>query len=195
MKQLNPMILVVVGAGLLLGAVALRWTANSSPEPASTGPAGAAEAPVTPAASSSRAESPSDATAPTPDATMADAGEVVKVYKAPTCGCCSGWADHLREAGYTVEEIETQDLASIKVAHGIDSQLQSCHTALVAGYVIEGHVPAEDVRRLLAERPDLKGLAVPGMPGGSPGMEMAPKEDYEVLAFDERGRTSVWAAH
>lgn len=122
---------------------------------------------------------------------------VVDVHKSPTCGCCAAWVVHLREAGFTVRVSDTEKLDEIKAARGVPRQAQSCHTAVVGGYVVEGHVPAADVQRLLKERPAIAGLAVPGMPIGSPGMEvqgMKP-QPYQVLAFDKQGATSVFARH
>jgi hypothetical protein len=127
-----------------------------------------------------------------------DGNPVVTVYRSPTCGCCKGWEDHMRENGFTIESIETSALDAVKAEHGVPRPLQSCHTALVDGYVIEGHVPAEDIARLLRERPDVRGLAVPGMPSGSPGMESPGRaaQPYEVFAFDDAGAASeVWAVH
>lgn len=117
----------------------------------------------------------------------------VTVYKTPTCGCCEGWVDHLRENGFSVIVHDQNDLSAVKAANGITPQLESCHTAVIEGYVIEGHVPADLIARLLNERPEIAGLAVPGMPGGSPGMESSPKEPYQVLAVGKDGRTSVYA--
>ena len=112
------------------------------------------------------------------------------VSKDPTCGCCTGWADHMRAAGFPVEVIETSEINRVKVRLGVPQDLASCHTAEVGGYVLEGHVPAEAVKRLLAEKPPAKGLAVPGMPMGSPGMEMADMapETFEVILFGPEGR-------
>jgi len=121
---------------------------------------------------------------------------VMKVWKSPTCGCCSKWVEHVRQAGFEVQVEDVQDIAAVKGEHGVAAPLQSCHTALVDGYVVEGHVPAEDIVRLLEERPEVAGLAAPGMPMGSPGMEMGDHKDaYDVLAFDREGKTSVWASH
>ena len=125
---------------------------------------------------------------------LAESPEIT-VYKSPTCGCCSKWADHLRENGFTVETVDVQDLSAVKRRYGIPPALQSCHTAVVEGYVVEGHVPAADVRRLLAERPDAAGLTVPGMPIGSPGMEQGDTaEPYDVLLVHD-GETAVFASH
>lgn len=116
----------------------------------------------------------------------------VTVYKSPQCGCCAKWVDHLREAGFQVTALDVEDVSPVKREHGITAGIASCHTATVDGYVIEGHVPADVIARLLEERPEVKGLAVPGMPIGSPGME-GPREDpYDILAFDADGRTRVY---
>jgi hypothetical protein len=112
------------------------------------------------------------------------------VSKDPTCGCCASWVEHVREAGFSVEVVERADLSRLKARLGVPQALASCHTAEVGGYVVEGHVPAEAVKRLLAEKPQAKGLAVPGMPIGSPGMEVegSAPETYEVVLFGPSGR-------
>lgn len=117
----------------------------------------------------------------------------VLVYKTPTCGCCNGWIEHLRAAGFTVDARNTTDLMTVKMDAGVPTPMMSCHTSLVDGYVIEGHVPAEQLKRLLAERPDLAGIAVPGMPAGSPGMESRNPQPYQVLSFDNEGNAAVFA--
>ncbi len=121
----------------------------------------------------------------------------VTVYKTPTCGCCAKWVDHLRESGFEVKTTDLEDVTPMKEQLGVPSRLGSCHTAVVDGYVVEGHVPAEDVKRLIEEKPDVTGIAVPGMPIGSPGMEVEgrPAERYEVYAFDKRGGLAVFAQH
>lgn len=121
------------------------------------------------------------------------ANPTIQVYKSPTCGCCNDWIDHLRDAGFTVEAIDRTDLAAVKSQLGVRPELGSCHTGVIDGYVIEGHVPADVVARLLEERPAVAGLAVPGMPIGSPGMEGPNPEPYEILAFDGQGGTAVYA--
>jgi len=126
--------------------------------------------------------------------TPADATEVL-VYKSPTCSCCNQWIGYLKDNGFRVKTENVADLSQLKATHGVTPQLASCHTALVEGYVVEGHVPAGDIRRLLAERPKVKGLAVPGMPAGSPGMEGSRKAAYDTLSFDSQGRTAVFAQH
>ena len=125
----------------------------------------------------------------------AAAAQEVTVYKTPTCGCCKLWVDHLHEAGFEVEVHDLGDVTGEKQRLGVPPRLASCHTAVVEGYVIEGHVPAEDVRRLLATRPDVVGISVPGMPMGSPGMEFGPPQPYDVIAFQGDGSTSVFASH
>jgi hypothetical protein len=121
---------------------------------------------------------------------------VVEVFKSPTCGCCSLWVKHLEQNGFTAKVTEMDDLSALKKKHGVPSRATSCHTALVNGYVLEGHVPAADVKRLLMERPAVAGLAVPGMPVGSPGMEMGTTvQPYNVLAFDKAGETKVFSSY
>lgn len=107
------------------------------------------------------------------------------VTKDPNCGCCGGWVEHMKAAGFPVEVITSSDVDQVKLRLGVPDDLASCHTAEVSGYVVEGHVPADAVKRLLAEKPQARGLAVPGMPMGSPGMEVAGKapESCEVVLF------------
>jgi hypothetical protein len=121
----------------------------------------------------------------------------VQVYKSPTCGCCANWVKHLQQHGFRTQVTETEDVAAIKAQHRIPPRAQSCHTAVVDGYVIEGHVPAADVQRLLKERPAVIGLAVPGMPIGSPGMEVpnVKPQAYDVVTFDKQGQLKVFASH
>ncbi|MGA0565066.1 DUF411 domain-containing protein [Ancylobacter sp. VNQ12] len=117
------------------------------------------------------------------------AGTPIEVTRSPSCGCCSAWTAHLRQAGFSVEDKLLDDLAPLKARLGVPSDLQSCHTAMLSGYVIEGHVPAKEILRILAERPTATGLAVAGMPAGSPGMEIAGQaERYDVVLFGPRGR-------
>ncbi len=125
--------------------------------------------------------------------TPAPAGPVLTVYKSPTCGCCTKWIEHMRAAGFTVVAHDTDDLATAKQNFGVPSSLGSCHTGEAGGYVIEGHVPADLIKKMLAEHPAILGLAVPGMPMGSPGMEGSPADRYNVMAFDRQGKTSVYA--
>ena len=124
------------------------------------------------------------------------AAEAVEVWKAPTCGCCTAWVDHLKGAGFTVTVHDVDDVEPVKAAHGVPRALRSCHTALVGGYVVEGHVPAADLRRLLAERPRAGGLAVAGMPQDAPGMDMNTGAPFQVVLFGAPGGgTTVFASH
>jgi hypothetical protein len=107
----------------------------------------------------------------------------IKVWKDPNCGCCTGWVEHLRSNGFVAAVTDSADMQAVKVRLGVTEELASCHTAEIAGYVIEGHVPAQAIRRLLTEKPAARGLAVPGMPIGSPGMEGGTPEVYEVILF------------
>lgn len=119
----------------------------------------------------------------------------ITVYKDPDCGCCRNWVDHLKKHGFKVTTHDTRDMSSVKSTFSVNSKLHSCHTAVINGYVIEGHVPAADIKRLLRERPKVAGLAVPGMPVGSPGMEGSRSDKYSVMAFDKTGKTKVFANH
>lgn len=124
------------------------------------------------------------------------AAPVIDVYKSPTCGCCSKWIDHLKANGFTVRSHDTPDVVRHKIRLGIPQGYDSCHTAEVGGYVIEGHVPAKDIKRLLKEKPQARGLTVPGMPIGSPGMEQGSrKQPYDVHLVHEDGTTSVYAKY
>ena len=174
---------------LLLPVLALAACADGDaplpPEPVSPVPelAAAPEPPAVASAAEAAAPSGEDAARPT-----------VTLYKSPTCGCCAAWGDHMREAGFPVEVVDA-DMDAVKREYGIPPALQSCHTAVVDGYVVEGHVPAADVERLLAEAPEAGGLAVPGMPVGSPGMERGDTvQPYKVFLIDD-GQRTVFASH
>ena len=122
----------------------------------------------------------------------------ITVYKTPYCGCCKGWITHMIRAGFSPKVIEVEDLAPIRARHGVPFRLSSCHTGLIGGYVVEGHVPPKDVVRLLAERPKALGITVPGMPIGSPGMESphgATEAYATLLLLDRSGKTRVFARH
>jgi hypothetical protein len=120
----------------------------------------------------------------------------IDVYKDPTCGCCVNWVAHLRKNGFAVHSADVSDIDAVKAKYNVPAALRSCHTAVVGGYVIEGHVPATDVKHLLTTRPtDVVGLAVPGMPVGSPGMEGSNPQAYQVLAFDKGGRSRIFATY
>jgi hypothetical protein len=118
------------------------------------------------------------------------------VFRSPTCGCCHQWIEHMEAAGFTVNDHVTEDMTTIKEQYGIPTNLASCHTAVVDGYVVEGHIPAADVQRLLVEKSAVAGIAVPGMPIGSPGMESGDYvEPYTVFSFTESGKAAVFAEH
>ena len=117
----------------------------------------------------------------------------VTVYKSPTCGCCKDWITHLKRNGFTVHARDHSDMNAVKSELGVPRNLQSCHTATVDGYVFEGHVPADLIAEFLSEKSGIKGLSVPGMPMGSPGMEGPRQEPYDVVAFDHDGGTRVYA--
>jgi len=120
------------------------------------------------------------------------AGPEITVYKTPTCGCCAKWVEHLKENGFSVTVHEVSNTAEYRQKYGVPENLRSCHTAVVGGYAIEGHVPVREIQRLLKTAPKAKGLAVPGMPSGSPGMEGARSDPYTVLLFDDKGETTAF---
>lgn len=125
---------------------------------------------------------------------LAVALPAVQVFKSKTCGCCGAWVEHMRSAGFTVTVNDVDDATAARKRLGMPDRFGSCHTATVGGYVLEGHVPAADVKRLLATKPKAMGLAVPGMAPGSPGMEMGGRKDpYQVLLVDLSGRESAYA--
>ena len=119
----------------------------------------------------------------------------VKVWKSPYCGCCGKWVDHMRAAGFKVVVNNMESLEAIKKLAGIPEKLASCHTAVIGKYKIEGHVPASDIKRLLAEKPEIDGLAVPGMVSGSPGMENGERDPYDVLTFGGGEDPGVFASY
>lgn len=131
-----------------------------------------------------QAQTPSSSTPP-----------AVQVFKSPTCGCCGIWVEHLRKHGFVVNVTEVQDVSPFRTQHKVPAAVASCHTATVAGYVVEGHVPAADIHRLLKEKPKVAGIGVPGMPIGSPGMEGPNPQPYDVLAFTADGTTKVFSTH
>ena len=119
----------------------------------------------------------------------------IVVYKSPSCGCCTKWVEYLRKQGFTVVAHDTSGMSAVKAELGVPDAMASCHTAMVGGYVIEGHVPAADIERLLKEHPKVVGLSVPGMVTGSPGMEGGTPEHYKVLTFDAKGATTVFSSY
>lgn len=123
------------------------------------------------------------------------AGEPITVYKSPTCGCCGAWIKHMERNGFEVTTYDSDKMSEVKQMLGVKPEHASCHTAEIGGYLIEGHVPAKDIRRLLSERPKVAGLAVPGMPMGSPGMEGKYSEPYQVITFDKQGNTTTFSRY
>ena len=130
-----------------------------------------------------------------PATRLAEPRPHVTVFKDPNCGCCKSWVEHLRKHGFDVAVRDTADLSGAKRTGRVPERLHSCHTAFVNGYVVEGHVPAADIQRMLREHPKIAGLAVPGMPAGSPGMEVGRVDRYDVVAFTRDGATRVFARH
>jgi len=131
----------------------------------------------------------------TPAAWAAGALPAVKVYKSPTCGCCDKWVEHMKANGFKVVTHEMNDVTPHKQRLGVPVGMGSCHTAEIGGYLIEGHVPAADVKRLLAEKPKAKGLVSPGMPQSAPGMDMPGKQPYEIFLVRQDGSTLSFARH
>ncbi len=140
---------------------------------------------------------PAQAMLQSPAVPSASGLPAILVHKHESCGCCGVWVEHMREAGFTVEVNDVEDMGPVKSRLGIPYGMGSCHTAEVAGYFIEGHVPAEDVKRLLDERPDARGLALPGMPLGSPGMEHPDglRQPYTVSLIDPEGKAEAFSRH
>ncbi|MEA5512133.1 DUF411 domain-containing protein [Crocosphaera sp. UHCC 0190] len=115
------------------------------------------------------------------------------VYRSPSCGCCGLWVEHAEKHGFKIKDIKTDDMASIKQKYQITSDLESCHTAIIDGYVMEGHIPADDIKQFLTEKPNMIGLSVPGMPLGTPGMEAGEKKQpFAVFAFNKTGAIEVF---
>jgi len=128
--------------------------------------------------------------------TADQAPRLVRVYKSPSCGCCGDWVTHLRQSGFEVAVEEVEDLGPVALRLGVPEAVRSCHTGEIGGYFVEGHVPAADIQRLLAERPNALGISVPGMPIGSPGMERGNvRQRYQTLLVDRSGAASVFASH
>jgi hypothetical protein len=122
--------------------------------------------------------------------------EEITIYRSPSCSCCGKWSEHIQTNQFSIKTVITDDMQSIKAKYGIPDKLASCHTALVNGYVIEGHVPANDIKKLLQLKPDVVGISAPRMPLGSPGMETeGQKQAYQVVTFDKQGKMTVFAEH
>lgn len=120
----------------------------------------------------------------------------ITVHRSPSCSCCGKWVEHLKQNNFNVKDIVADDVQAIKSQYGVTKELASCHTAIVNGYAIEGHVPADDIKTLLKNKPDIVGIAVPGMPSGTPGMEMGGKKDaYQVISFDKKNQHQVFNSY
>jgi len=130
-----------------------------------------------------------------PTAWAATALPTVTVYKSPSCGCCGKWVEHMKASGFPIVTHDTDAVATHKARLGVPMGMGSCHTAEVSGYLVEGHVPAGDVKRLLAEKPRAKGLVSPGMPQSAPGMDMPGNAPYEILLVEDDGKTATFARH
>jgi len=129
-------------------------------------------------------------------AVATEPADTITVYKTPTCGCCTGWVDYLRDNGFHVESHDMRTLSGVKAELGLtDPRLMSCHTAVIDGYVVEGHVPAADIRRLVSEKPDVVGITAPGMPQMSPGMHSVEPKGYDVLIFDKEGNIGLFSRY
>ena len=126
---------------------------------------------------------------------FAQTSETIEMFKNPYCGCCAKWAEHMTKAGFKVKAHDVEDVPAMRKKFGIPEKLGSCHTAKVGNYLLEGHVPADDVKRLLKEKPKALGLAVPGMPAGSPGMDVPNSPPYDTLLVQKDGATRVFAKH
>lgn len=125
-----------------------------------------------------------------------DSSMDIVVYRSPTCGCCSKWLAHLETHGFNVQDNVIEDIQKIKDQYGVKRTLASCHTAIINGYIVEGHVPANDIKTMLRDKPDIKGLTVPGMVVGTPGMEMGNKKvPFKVFAFDKDGQATLYKAY
>ena len=117
----------------------------------------------------------------------------MSVYRSPSCGCCGVWIEHMKKHGFAITDIKTDELEAIKEQYNVPSNLASCHTAMIDGYLMEGHIPADEIKRFLKQKPNLKGLSVPGMPLGTPGMEAGErKQPFDVLAFNDSGKVEVF---
>jgi hypothetical protein len=127
-------------------------------------------------------------------ASQSSAPQPITVYRTATCGCCGKWVDHLKANGFEPTVHIVQNTAESPAGTGVPAKLRSCHSASLEGYTVEGHVPADVIRQLLKDRPKVAGIAVPGMPAGSPGMESPNPEPYDIIAYDANGRTSVFAS-
>lgn len=188
----RPLRAPVAGASIMLAALFVACAAPSSDRAPANVASGAGASAAASATLAADARPAADTVRPDAAATSRP---TITVYKSPTCGCCTKWVEYLQAHGYTVATHDTEDMQTVKAANGVPARLHSCHTALVGGYVIEGHVPAQTIDRLLRERPRVAGIAVPGMPAGSPGMEVGVTEAYDVVAYEAGGASRVYESH
>ena len=184
MTTLRLALVATAAVSLAVGCTASPGNSRPAADTTTATPASGYAADTQPMASPAVPAAPASAT-------VTDASMIV--YKDRNCGCCNDWVTHMRRNGFTVDARDVNDLDAVKQRMGVPRRLQSCHTGEIAGYVIEGHVPADLVQRLLRERPAVAGIAVPGMPMGSPGMEGPYSEPYDIIAFTRGGATSVYA--
>jgi hypothetical protein len=127
---------------------------------------------------------------------QAEEPTAITVYRSPSCSCCGKWLEHLKQNNFTIKDVPTEDMQAIKTKYGVSEKMASCHTAIVDGYVVEGHVPADDIKAMLKTKPNIVGIAVPEMPSGTPGMEMGGKKDpYNVMSFDAENHYQVFKSH
>ncbi len=124
-----------------------------------------------------------------------NAAEEITVYKSPTCDCCQGWIHYLEDNGFAVEAHDIENMSEIKSRYGVNQEVKSCHTAIIDGYVVEGHVPVEGIKRLVAEKPDIVGISAPGMPMMSPGMASLIPKGCDVIQFDKNNNTEVFSEY
>lgn len=169
-QYIRPILAVVAGTAIITGIAVTVWSQSTN-----------------------QTVNSSQATNPIQTIASSDIPLNITVHRSPTCGCCKAWVQHLEANGFQTTDIVTEDVATVKQQYGVPDELTSCHTAVVDGYAIEGHVPASDIKRLLAEKPQVSGLAVPQMPIGSPGMESGNiKEPFSVLSFRPDGRVKTF---
>lgn len=189
----------LTASAFLAGSSVLLVACGAAPGAASASDRVALAAVPSPvqAAAETTAASATATTAATSSAATPAHLPLIRVHKSPSCGCCGVWVDHVRAAGFPVEVHDTEDMMTVKDRLGVPEPMMSCHTAEVDGYFVEGHVPAEDIKRLLAEKPKARGIAVPGMPLGSPGMEMPDgrTQPYEVALVGGDGTTGTFSRH
>ncbi|MGN7831013.1 DUF411 domain-containing protein [Pseudoxanthomonas sp. 22568] len=189
----------LTASAFLAGSSVLLVACGAAPGAASASDRVALAAVPSPAhaAAETTAASATATTAATSSAATPAHLPLIRVHKSPSCGCCGVWVEHVRAAGFPVEVHDTEDMMTVKDRLGVPEPMMSCHTAEVDGYFVEGHVPAEDIKRLLAEKPKARGIAVPGMPLGSPGMEMPDgrTQPYEVALVGGDGTTGTFSRH